>query len=161
MKKLILMRGAPGSGKSTWIKEHGLELYTICPDELRILFSSVEKQEDGEYRISQKHDGIVWSTFYKILDYRLSLGVLTVVDATCSRIKDIKEYKKLADQYGYELLVVDFTDVPLDTCLKQNTMRPAYKYVPEDVIRAIYTRYATQEIPDDIVVIKNYEQNIV
>jgi len=161
MKKLIILIGTPGSGKSTWIKEHNLELYTVCPDELRILFSSVEKQTDGEYRISQKHDRIVWDTFYTILTYRLSIGVTTVIDATSSRTKDLNDYKRFADAHGYEMIIIDFTEVPLETCLAQNKMRPAYKYVPEDVIRAIYARYATQQIPNGVKLVdKNDEESI-
>ena len=32
MRTLLLMRGAPGCGKSTFIKQHGLEPYTLCAD---------------------------------------------------------------------------------------------------------------------------------
>ena len=157
MKKLYVLRGAPGAGKSTFIKLHDLEWYTLCPDELRILFSSMEKGEDGHYRISQKHDKIVWETFYKILKYRLSIGVPTVIDATCSHTKDLNTYKKYADTYGYEMVIIDFADVPLETCLLQNKKRPVYKWVPDEVIKKIYARYATQVIPEGITVIKKDE----
>ena len=153
MKKLYVLRGAPGAGKSTWIKLHDLEWYTICPDELRILFSSMEKQEDGHYKISQKHDKIVWETFDKILNYRMSIGILTVIDATSSHTKDLNTYKKLSDQYGYEMIVVDFTSVPLETCLAQNRKRASYKWVPDEVIKNIYSRFATQQIPEGVKVI--------
>jgi len=161
MKKLILMRGCPGSGKSTWIKKYNLELYTLCPDELRILFSSLEKQADGSYRISQKHDKVVWETFDKMLEYRMSIGVPTVVDATCSLTKDLRRYKELADKYKYEVVIIDFTKVPLETCLVQNKTRPEWKFVPEEAIRNIYSRYATQQIPDGIELIdKDDEESI-
>ena len=157
--KLILMRGAPGAGKSTWIEKHGLSLFKLCPDELRILFSSIEEQSDGTTAISQKHDKIVWDTFYKILRYRMSLGLVTVIDGICSRTKDINEYKKLADEYNYEVLIIDFADVPLETCLEQNKKRPQYKWVPDEVIKNIYSRYATQQIPEDVKII-NYNEDI-
>ncbi len=35
MRTLLLLRGAPGCGKSTWVKEQGLETYTLCADTLR------------------------------------------------------------------------------------------------------------------------------
>lgn len=41
MRMLILMRGAPGCGKSTWIKEHGLSDYALSADAIRGLFVSL------------------------------------------------------------------------------------------------------------------------
>lgn len=38
-KRLVLMHGAPGSGKSTFIRELGLEYLSISPDNIRLLFS--------------------------------------------------------------------------------------------------------------------------
>ena len=37
MKKLLLLRGAPASGKSTFIKENNLEPYVISSDNLRLM----------------------------------------------------------------------------------------------------------------------------
>lgn len=34
MRKLVVLRGIAGCGKSTFVKEHHLENYTLCPDEL-------------------------------------------------------------------------------------------------------------------------------
>lgn len=39
MRILLLMRGVPGSGKSTFIKEQGLEPYTLSADGLRLLYA--------------------------------------------------------------------------------------------------------------------------
>lgn len=40
MRTLLLLRGAPGSGKSTWIKENKLEQYTLEADLFRNLISN-------------------------------------------------------------------------------------------------------------------------
>lgn len=40
MRILLLMRGVPGSGKSTFIKEQGLKPYTLSADVLRLLYAS-------------------------------------------------------------------------------------------------------------------------
>lgn len=40
MRILLLIRGVPGSGKSTFIKEQGLEPYTLSADALRLLYAS-------------------------------------------------------------------------------------------------------------------------
>ena len=54
---LFVMRGAPGSGKSTFIKKAGLEPYTICPDTIRLMFEGpVMDPKTGKLGISQKND---------------------------------------------------------------------------------------------------------
>ena len=47
MKRLVLMHGAPGSGKSTFIRELGFEYLSISPDNLRLLFSELCAAERG------------------------------------------------------------------------------------------------------------------
>lgn len=37
MKKLLLLRGAPASGKSTFIKDNNLEPYVISSDNLHVI----------------------------------------------------------------------------------------------------------------------------
>ena len=156
MRTLLLMRGAPGAGKSTWIKEHNLEEYTLCPDNIRILCSSTELQPTGDFQISQNRDNeaVVWEVLFKLLEHRMSRGEFTVIDATCSKTKDIQQYKDLADTYRYRMFIVDFTDVPLETCLQQNKMRPEWKHVPDAAIKNIYARFKTQKIPAGVKVIK-------
>ena len=159
MRTLLLMRGAPGSGKSTWIKENNLEQYTLSPDNLRVLCSSTSLTPEGEFKITQdqNNEAQVWKVLFELLEYRMSLGEFTVVDATCSKTRDINQYKELADQYRYRVFIVDFTDIPLDICLKQNKMRPEFKQVPEAAIRNIYARFATQQIPAAVKIIKRDE----
>ena len=40
MRTLLLLRGAPGSGKSTWIRENNLEQYALEADRFRQLISN-------------------------------------------------------------------------------------------------------------------------
>lgn len=156
MRTLLLMRGAPGAGKSTWVKEHNLEDYTLCPDNLRVLCASKELLPDGSFRITQErnNENKVWSILFDILEYRMSRGEFTVIDATCSKTKDIQQYKDLADHYRYRIFIVDFTNVPLEVCLAQNKQRNEDKWVPDDAIKNIYARFATQPIPKGITVIQ-------
>lgn len=156
MRTLLLMRGAPGAGKSTWITNHGLDDYTLCPDKLRVLCASKELMPDGSFKITQErnNEAKVWSVLFDLLEYRMSRGDFTVIDATCSKTKDIQQYKDLAEHYRYRTFIVDFTTVPLETCLAQNKLRPVDKWVPDDAIRNIYARFSTQPIPKGITVIK-------
>ena len=159
MRTLLVLRGAPGCGKSTWVRENGLAPYTLCPDDIRVLCSSRELKADGDFAIARNHatEQETWKVIFELLEYRMSRGELTVLDATGSKTKDIQQYKDLADMYRYRTYVVDFTDVPLEKCLEQNKMRPKDKWVPEEGIRNIYARFATQPVPGRVEVIKPNE----
>lgn len=64
MRTLIILRGAPGCGKTTWIKENGLKPYALSADDLRLLCQSPVLQVDGTTGISQSNDKYVWKTLF-------------------------------------------------------------------------------------------------
>lgn len=53
MKKLLLLRGAPASGKSTFIKDNNLEPYVISSDNLRLMVAGLSMDLDGNMKTSQ------------------------------------------------------------------------------------------------------------
>ena len=146
MKQLVLMRGVPGAGKSTFIKEHGLEPYTISPDELRQMHTSPVYNEQGMKVISQKHDNQVWDNLMEILEERMINGDFTVIDATHSTGKLIKKYETLARKYRYRTYVVTI-EQDLDTLIERNNQREELKKVPEEAIYNIYERLQHEYIP--------------
>ena len=121
--------------------------------------ASRDLKADGAFAIARNSqvEQETWKILFDLLEYRLSRGELTVIDATASKTKDIKQYKELADQYKYRMYCVDFTDVPLDVCKKQNLQRSEDKIVPEQSIENIYSRFATQPVPAGVEVIKPNE----
>lgn len=156
MKQLVLLRGCPGSGKSTFVRENGLEPYTLSPDILRLQYSAPEYNEQGKQVITQKNDGKVWKLLFEILEERMKNGDFVIVDATHSTAKLINKYKQLRADYGYRTFVVDF-DVPLETCLERNKQRDTYKFVPEEVIENIHERLKHENIPSFAKVLKPEE----
>lgn len=148
MRLLVLLRGAPGVGKSHWIYENNLQEYTLCADNLRLLYQSPVLNVKGLPEISQKNDHKVWDLLFQLLEERMSRGETTIIDATHSRSATIGRYKHLCQEYRYRCVVVDFSDIPLETILEQNKTRPAYKFVPEDAVKSIYARIKTQQVPN-------------
>lgn len=145
MRSLVILRGCPGSGKSTWIKENHLENYTICADDLRMLMESPVMVETEQMKvISQKNDKYVWQLLFELLEKRMSRGEFVVIDATHSRSSDFSRYNNLCERYRYRKYYVDFTDVPIEVCKKRNLQRESYKRVPESVIDKMYARFQTQ-----------------
>ncbi len=145
MRSLVILRGSPGSGKSTWVERMGLKNYTLCADDIRMLMESPILTPNGTHTvISQKNDKYVWQLLFEILEKRMERGEFVIVDATHSKSSDFSRYNKLCERYRYRRYYVDFSDVPIDECIRRNNSREEYKRVPEDVIRKMYSRLETQ-----------------
>ena len=146
MRSLVIMRGSPASGKSTWIKNMGLEDYTLSADNIRLLVESPILVPDKKHRtISQKNDSYVWTLLFELLEKRMRNGEFVIIDATHSRSSDFSRYNKLCERYRYRRYYVDFSDVPIEECKKRNAAREDYKRVPESVIDKMYSRLKTQQ----------------
>ena len=157
MRTLLLMRGSPACGKSTFIEKNGLKPYTLCADDIRLLFQSPTLQINGSIGISQNNDKLVWKTLFQMLEARMSRGEFTVIDATNSKTIEINRYKEMATTYRFRIICVDFTDIPIEQVKRQNAQRDELKRVPETVIDNMYSRFATQAIPSGVQIIKPNE----
>lgn len=135
MQNLVLLRGCPGAGKTTFIKEHGLEPYTLSADKIRMQVSSPILSDDGKFVISQKQDKYVWETLMTMLEKRMRDGCFTIIDATHYKTSLINVYKPLVKKYGYRVYIVDFTDVSYNELLRRNSSRTEYERVPVEVIK--------------------------
>ena len=158
MRILLLFRGSPASGKSTFIEQNGLKQFTLSPDDIRIMYQSPILNKDGNYTISMKNDTKVWNTLFNILEERMERGEFIVVDSTNSKTSEFTRYKKLAEKYRYRIFCIDKTNVPIEECKKRNKNRlPKYKVVPDTVIDNMYSRFSSQNIPSGIKVVKEDE----
>ncbi|WP_292382132.1 AAA family ATPase [Methanosarcina sp. UBA289] len=60
MRYLVFLRGIPGSGKSTFVRENNLEPYTISSDSVRLLLKPPVLSVTGRPAISQEINRRVW-----------------------------------------------------------------------------------------------------
>lgn len=164
MRTLLLMRGAMGSGKSTFIQQNHLEPYVIEPDVLRMMVTSPALNQNGSFTISQNKDTEVWDTVMNLLENRMKNGDFTVIDATHMSSYLTKKYIELADRYKYSCFYYQL-DTPLYECIERNRQRALinpYKYVPEDAIERAWHMIQKTSLPSrfkriyDISEIDNY-----
>lgn len=153
MRSLLLFRGAPGCGKSTFIDKHGLRPFALSADEIRLQCQSAQQTIYGTTEISQNNEKNVWQMLFKLLDIRMSHGEFTVIDATNSKTEEMNRYKEMCDQYRYRMFIIDFTKLPIEECKRRNASRDEYKRVPDEVIDKMYARFENQKIPSGIKVI--------
>ena len=159
MRKLIILRGAQGSGKSNFIQEKNLERFTLSSDTIRLMFNAPELTIDYTETIPQFNNKKVWQLLFYVLEERMKKGEFTLVDAIHASKEDLITYKKLAEKYRYRLYILDFTNIPKEEVKKRNKNRVNYKVVPEYSIDRAYKKFATEEISKAFIQIKpeNFE----
>lgn len=157
MRTLLLMRGTPASGKSSWIKENNLEQYTLSADLIRTLVQSPVMNEDGKYGISQKNDKAVWKLLFELMEERMKKGEFIVIDATHNNDKMIKKYRDLCNTYKYNIYVKEM-DTSLEDCITRNSKRDEYKFVPVESIERAYRNISLQPIPSFCKPIENISE---
>ena len=145
MRTLLLMRGAPASGKSQWIRDNNLEAYTLEADHFRMLLRSPSLGESGWY-ISQEDNGPAWELLLDCLEKRMSNGDFVVLDATHTTSKAVNAYKELLNKYKYTVYYYE-PDTSLEECLARNATRTDYKRVPEQVIHRMHKMIKTTPLP--------------
>lgn len=148
MTKLIVTRGLPGSGKSTfareWVAEDPANRAEVNRDYLRKML------HDGVYIGGYKGtEGAVTAVRDAAIKTLLRRGLDVVSSDTNLAQKVARDLRNLADIAGAGFEVKDFTDVPLDVCLERDRERTnrflldheGEPGVGDEVICGMHSRY--------------------
>lgn len=134
MRTLLLLRGAPGAGKSTWIDENNLQNYTLEADKFRQLTSNPVLGLNGELHITQDNDKLAWELLFQALESRMHRGDFTIIDATHSSEAMFNKYRGLVDKYRYKVYYKNF-DISLEELEHRNQTRPEHKRIPIEAVK--------------------------
>ena len=129
--KLILTKGLPASGKTTWAKtylqEHP-ETANLCKDDLRLQLPDTQEREDRVVKVRDL-----------LTEHYLSEGYSVIWSDTNLNPIHTKRATELAEQYQAQLIIQDFTQVALEECLRRDLLRP--HPVGQLVIHQMYDEY--------------------
>lgn len=135
--KLILTKGLPASGKSTWAKEY-IQKYpetaNLCKDDLRLQLSGTNKREK---RIIKVRD--------LLTEYYFEQGYSVIWSDTNLNPVHHRRATELATKHQAELIIQDFTNVPLAECIRRDLIRP--NSVGQQAIEQMYYDYLEQPDP--------------
>lgn len=135
MNKLVMLKGLPGSGKSTWAKEvlakDKRKWKRVNKDDLRAMLDDGKWSRDNEKFILRVRDAVIVNA--------LCSGFNVLVDDTNLAPKHEKALRELAKTWADDFDIQDFTHVPLEQCIKQDLNRS--KSVGERVIREMYNQF--------------------
>jgi predicted kinase len=132
--KLIMTKGLPASGKTTWAKTQNA--YRINKDDLRLMINNGIWSKANEKYILLARDALI--ALY------LRDGNKVIVDDTNLAPKHEETLKQLAKECKADFEVQDFTDVPLEECIKRDQKRS--NYVGEKVIKQMYKQFLAPKI---------------
>lgn len=138
MKQVILLKGLPASGKSTWAKNHMAEFpgkfKRVNKDLLREMLDCGKWSRTNEKFVLQVRDQIILSA--------LEAGKHVIVDDTNFEPKHELRICNLVKGKATTKLI-SFTDVPVEECIKRDLLRP--RSVGKDVIMRMYNKYLKPE----------------
>lgn len=154
MRKIFLLRGAPGSGKSSFIARHHLQPYAISRDQIRLLLAdlTVYYQEEADYlhQVIPRHVTVQTQKMVdNLVEHKMSYGETVIVDGTHVKPSAIEHFKPWVDKYHYDLFVVDLMQHNnLESLLKRNQTRMHYDWVKPEVVKDMYLTYEQNpEVP--------------
>ena len=139
-KRVFLICGVPGSGKSTWVRERIAEYggYHISRDEIRF---AILDERGGDYF---DYENEVIRTFISRINELLDSNEQCVdiyVDAThLTRSSRNQIMRQLHLDDAYKIAV--WFDIPLELCLYRNNQRAGRALVPADTIENMFTRFS-------------------
>lgn len=154
MRKLVLVRGPQGSGKSTLIHDSGLTPYALSLDAVRHVAGAPAMTPDGRITINGENDDVVVRLRRDLVEARMRRGELLLIEQAIMLKEDIERWQTLARKHRYELVLVDLTGIPLDVALARNAQRPELTRVPERAIERTLKRLKDSPRPADVPVIE-------
>ena len=143
-QKILVLKGLPASGKSTFAKKliddnPGI-WKRINKDDLRAMIDNSKWSKSNENFILKVRDNIV--------EQALINGYSVIIDDTNLDDSHLFRMKEIASSFAItvEVEIKDFTNVPLETCIERDKLRTGNAHVGEKVIRNFYNKYLKKEI---------------
>ena len=149
-KKVWLLAGIPGSGKSTWARRQVEKFGGVHCSRDEIRFSLLK---DGEDYFAHEDEVIrLWTE--KVHQAILSPDAKDVyIDATHLTEKARAKVINALPTSDYDIITV-FFNVPLEVCIARNEKRTGRAYVPPQTIRNMYASYNDHTILTPMVHIR-------
>lgn len=134
---LIITRGLPASGKTTWVRNEVANYADLCArvgrDDFRHMLHG-----DGLHGIPAM-EAQVTAAELATVEALLRKGKIVYVDDTNLRARVVRGWAAMAHRLGVGFHVHDLTHVPVDVCLERNRNRA--NPIPDSVITGMYERY--------------------
>lgn len=137
--QVIITRGLPASGKSTWADKYIAQ----NPNFVKIEKDDIRKKQDlfkdGIYKHKRGDEDIVLRERNRLIRQALSTGKSVISSDTNLAKKHITKITNIANEFGAKVEIKDFLDVPIAELIKRDSKRQ--NSVGEQVIRQMFHQY--------------------
>lgn len=140
MSKLIIMRGLPGSGKSTWAKawvnEDPINRVRLNWDDMRNMM--------GPYWVPERENtGVLKELREKFLKHMMERNWDIVCDNMNLNPKEIEFYENIVKEFNEDghSYTIEFKDffIPVEECIRRDAMRA--NPIGEKTIKSLFHKY--------------------
>ena len=156
MRKMFVLRGAPGSGKSTFLAANGWDEYAVGRDRVRQLLSGPFPTLDSVSSLLPdylQHQAVELTEQMAV--HRMKNGETVFIDNTSCAPAEVKDWVKLAKPFRYEVIVVDMQgDLTNDELLARNKSRAPRNIVAPDSVVINYAETARSTTIPNVRTIK-------
>lgn len=132
--RLVITRGLPASGKTTFARQ-------LQPAVVRVNRDDLRRMLHGERLYVSWAEAQVTACQRAGVEALLRGGTDVVVDDTNLRPGLVRAWAAVAARVGAEFEVHDLTGVPLEECIRRDAARPAGERVGERAIRRMHDEY--------------------
>jgi predicted kinase len=134
MTRLLITRGLPASGKTTFAR-------TLQPRVARVNRDDLRRMLHGTRIYAGWSESQVTRAQRAAVEALLRAGTDVIVDDTNLRPGTVQAWAKLAAGCEADFEVHDLTGVPLEECIRRDAARPAADRVGARAIRTMYDEY--------------------
>ncbi|SDT77226.1 phosphatase domain-containing protein [Actinoplanes derwentensis] len=134
MTRLLITRGLPASGKTTFARK-------LQPGVVRVNRDDLRRMLHGRPLFTQHAEAQITQAQRAAVEALLRAKGSVIVDDTNLRARTVREWAEMAARFGASFEVHDFTDVPVDECVRRDVDRPEDERVGEEGIRRMHARY--------------------
>lgn len=140
-KKVWLMCGIPGSGKSTWVQKQMKTNPGAWCSRDAVRFSMIGEDEEYFARENEVFEAWIFSIQAAIANSAIEN---VYIDATHLNEKSRNKVLNRLNLKNVTLCAVNFT-VPLEECIRRNDLREGRAKVPRSVIRRMHLSFVPAE----------------
>jgi predicted kinase len=138
MRKLVILRGAQGVGKSRFVQQAGLHGNVLSTDSIRNILSSAVLGGHGRMLVNQDLNDRVFAMYRSLMNERMDRGETLVLDQTFMHHEEIRKCVEFATKHRYGVACVDFANFPIDLAITRDAARHEFERVGEAKIREVH-----------------------
>lgn len=149
MKKMLIVRGPQGSGKTTLIERLGLSGHRLSADAMRQAHRGHVLNLRGDLVVDQEDAHQIWDLVRMSLDRRIARGEFIVMDATFPTLLSYEDIVACAADAGYRIAIVDLYGTEMETVRERNGRRSGTAaQVPDRSIEKTVAAYQPHDAGD-------------